>query len=154
MDNTQQQMNSIMAIGSGQLHGKGIANTTLASVKNGNFLSEEDCDFIFAVIGEELGFVGSVLIIALLLILVAECIYVAVRARDLSGRLLCSGMAAFIAFQSFVNIGVATGLLPNTGLPLPFISAGLSSLLSIFIGMGLVLNVGLQRNYENNRGGF
>ena len=154
VDNTQQQMNSIMAIGSGQLHGKGIANTTLASVKNGNFLSEEDCDFIFAVIGEELGFVGSVLIIALLLILVAECIYVAVRARDLSGRLLCSGMAALIAFQSFVNIGVATGLLPNTGLPLPFISAGLSSLLSIFIGMGLVLNVGLQRNYENNRGGF
>ena len=154
VDNTQQQMNSIMAIGSGQLHGKGIANTTLASVKNGNFLSEEDCDFIFAVIGEELGFVGSVIIIALLLILVAECIYMAVRARDLSGRLICSGMAALIAFQSFVNIGVATGLLPNTGLPLPFISAGLSSLLSIFIGMGLVLNVGLQRNYENNRGGF
>ncbi len=154
VDNTQQQMNSIMAIGSGQLHGKGIANTTLASVKNGNFLSEEDCDFIFAVIGEELGFVGSVIIIALLLILVAECIYMAIRARDLSGRLICSGMAALIAFQSFVNIGVATGLLPNTGLPLPFISAGLSSLLSIFIGMGLVLNVGLQRNYENNRGGF
>ena len=67
---------------------------------------------------------------------------------------MCSGMAALIAFQSFVNIGVATGLLPNTGIPLPFISAGLSSLLSIFIGMGLVLNVGLQRNYENNRGGF
>ncbi len=154
VDNTQQQMNSIMAIGSGQLHGKGLANTTLASVKNGNFLSEEDCDFIFAVIGEEVGFVGSVIIISLLLIVVAECIYMAVRAKDLSGRLICSGIAALIAFQSFVNIGVATGLLPNTGLPLPFISAGLSSLLSIFMGMGLVLNVGLQRNYENNRGGF
>ncbi len=153
-DNTSQQMNSIMAIGSGQLHGKGLANTTLASVKNGNFLSEEDTDFIFAVVGEETGFVGSVIVIGLLVLLTAECIYLAARAKDLQGRLLCSGMAALIAFQSFVNIGVATGLLPNTGIPLPFISAGLSSLLSIFIGMGLVLNVGLQRNYENNRGGF
>ncbi len=152
-DNTQQQMNSIMAIGSGQLHGKGLANTTLASVKNGNFLSEEDTDFIFAVIGEEAGFVGSVIIISLLALLTAECIYMAARARDMTGRLICSGMAALIAFQSFVNVGVATGLLPNTGLPLPFISAGLSSLLSIFIGMGLVLNVGLQRKYDN-RGGF
>lgn len=152
-DNTQQQMNSIMAIGSGQLHGKGLANTTLASVKNGNFLSEEDTDFIFAVIGEEAGFIGSVIVIALLLLLVVECIYLAARAKDLSGRLICSGMAALIAFQSFVNIGVATGVIPNTGIPLPFISAGLSSLLSIFIGIGLVLNVGLQRNYES-RGGF
>ena len=84
----------------------------------------------------------------------AECIYMAARAKDMAGRLICSGMAALLAFQSFVNVGVATGLLPNTGLPLPFISAGLSSLLSCFIGIGLVLNVGLQRNYENNRGGF
>ena len=153
-DTTQQQSNSIMAIGSGQLRGKGLANTTLASVKNGNFLSEEDTDFIFAVIGEEVGFIGSVIIIGLLALLVAECIYMAARAKDMQGRLICSGMAALIAVQTFVNIGVATGLLPNTGIPLPFISAGLSSLLSIFIGMGLVLNVGLQRNYENNRGGF
>lgn len=152
-DTTSQQANSIMAIGSGQLHGKGLANTTLASVKNGNFLSEEDTDFIFAVIGEEAGFIGSVIVIALLALLVVECIYVAVRAKDMAGRLICSGMAALIAIQTFVNIGVATGLLPNTGIPLPFISAGLSSLLSIFIGMGLVLNVGLQRNYET-RGGF
>ena len=148
-DMTQQQQNSIMAIGSGQLHGKGIATTTFASVKNGNFLSEEDTDFIFAVIGEEVGF-----IIGLLALLVAECIYMAARAKDLQGRLICSGMAALVAVQTFINVGVASGLLPNTGIPLPFISAGLSSLLSIFIGMGLVLNVGLQRNYENNRGGF
>lgn len=153
-DMTQQQQNSIMAIGSGQLHGKGIATTTFASVKNGNFLSEEDTDFIFAVIGEEVGFIGSVIIIGLLALLVAECIYMAARAKDLQGRLICSGMAAIVAVQTFINVGVASGLLPNTGIPLPFISAGLSSLLSIFIGMGLVLNVGLQRNYENNRGGF
>ena len=149
-----QQLNSVIAIGSGQLWGKGLNNNVIASVKNGNFLPEPQTDFIFAVVGEETGFVGSVIVIGLLVLLTAECIYLAARAKDLQGRLLCSGMAALIAFQSFVNIGVATGLLPNTGIPLPFISAGLSSLLSIFIGMGLVLNVGLQRNYENNRGGF
>lgn len=152
-DLTQQQRNSIMAIGTGQLHGKGLATATFTSVKNGNFLSEEDTDFIFAVIGEEAGFIGSIIIIALLAVLVVECIYMATRAKDLSGKLICIGMASLIAFQSFVNIGVATGVLPNTGVPLPFISAGLSSLLSIFIGMGLVLNVGLQRNHDV-RGGF
>ncbi len=70
----------------------------------------------------------------------------AARAKDLAGRLICAGMATLIAFQGFANIAVATGIFPNTGLPLPFISYGSSSLISIFIGMGLVLNVGLQRD--------
>ena len=140
-----QQNNSIIAIGSGQLKGKGLFNTTIASVKNGNFLSEEQTDFIFAVIGEELGFIGCVVVITLFLLIVYECLMMAARARDLSGRLLCVGMATLVAFQSFANIAVATGIFPNTGLPLPFISFGSSSLISIFIGMGLVLNVGLQR---------
>ena len=148
-DLTRQVRYSVQAIASGQLHGKGLFNTTLESVKNGNFLSEEDCDFIFAVIGEEVGFYGSVIIIALFVLLVLECIWLAIRAKDLAGRLICMGMGSLIAFQAFVNIGVATRLLPNTGLPLPFISAGLSSLLSLMIGMGLVLNVGLQRKREN-----
>lgn len=152
-DLTSQQKNSIMAIGTGQLYGKGLATTTFTSVKNGNFLSEEDTDFIFAVIGEELGFIGSVIVIALFVVLVVECIYMAARAKDLAGKLICTGIAALLAFQSFVNIGVATGVLPNTGIPLPFVSAGLSSLLSIFIGMGLVLNVGLQRS-NDARGGI
>ena len=73
-----------------------------------------------------------------------ECIIIAKRAKDLSGRLLCCGVAALIGFQSFVNICVVTGLMPNTGLPLPFVSYGLTSLVSSFIGIGLVLNVGLQ----------
>ena len=141
-----QQNNSIMAIGSGMLQGKGLNNNTLASVKNGNFLSEEQTDFIFAVIGEELGFVGGVAVIALYALLVYECLWIAARAKDTAGRLIASGMAALLAFQSFANIAVATGIFPNTGLPLPFISSGLSSLLSMFIGMGVVLNVGLQRN--------
>ncbi len=145
---TTQQDNSILAIASGQLHGKGLNTTSFESVKNGNFLSEENCDFIFAVIGEELGFVGSVVVIGLLALLAFECLRMASRAKDLAGRLICTGIASQLAFQTFVNIGVATGLLPNTGLPLPFISAGVSSLLSIFMGMGVVLNVGLQRRDE------
>ena len=70
---------------------------------------------------------------------------IAARAKDMAGRLICVGMATLIAFQSFANISVATGIFPNTGLPLPFISYGSSSLISMFLGMGLVLNIGLQR---------
>lgn len=148
-DLTRQTRYSIQAIASGQLQGKGLFNTTLESVKNGNFLSEESCDFIFAVVGEETGFIGSVIIIALLALVVLECIWLAIHARDLAGRLICVGIGGLIAFQSFVNIGVVTGLLPNTGLPLPFLSAGLSSLISLMMGLGVVLNVGLQRKREN-----
>lgn len=140
-----QQNNSIMAIGSGLLHGKGLNNNTLASVKNGNFLSEEQTDFIFAVIGEELGFIGGVVVIGLFALTVYECLYMASQAKDLSGKLICIGIAALIAFQSFSNIAVATGLFPNTGLTLPFVSYGVSSLVSIYIGIGVALNVGLQR---------
>lgn len=140
-----QQHNSIMAIGSGMLKGKGLNNNTLASVKNGNFLSEEQTDFIFAVIGEELGFIGSMIVIFLIALIVYECLIMASRAKDMTGRLLCVGMAALIAFQSFANISVATGLFPNTGLPLPFLSYGVSSLMSIDLGIGLIMNVGLQR---------
>ena len=141
-----QQANSIMAIGSGMLHGKGLNNNTLASVKNGNFLSEEQTDFIFTVIGEELGFIGCVAVIALFAVLVFECLWMAHRARDLSGKLIGCGVSALLAFQTFANIAVATGIFPNTGLPLPFISYGVSSLVSMYIGLGVLLNVGLQRN--------
>lgn len=134
-----------MAIGSGQLYGKGLNNDTAISVKNGNFLSEEHTDFIFSVIGEELGFVGCVIVLALYLWFVIECLKMAGRARDLSGKLICTGMAALVGFQSFVNVAVATGVLPNTGLPLPFISYGVSSLVSLYIGVGVCLNVGLQQ---------
>ena len=134
-----------MAIGSGQLFGKGLNNNTLASVKNGNFLSEEQTDFIFAVIGEELGFIGCIIVIALYAAVVYECFYLAGKAKDLAGRLICTGLGMLIAFQGFSNIAVATGIFPNTGLTLPFISYGVSSLLSFYCGVGMVLNVGLQR---------
>lgn len=144
-----QQENSIMAIGSGQLWGKGLNNTQIASVKNGNFLSEEQTDFIFAIIGEEMGFVGSMVVLALFLLLIYECLMMAYRAKDLAGKLICVGMGTLLAFQSFANVAVATAIFPNTGLPLPFVSYGVSSLLSIYLGMGVVLNVGLQRKYNN-----
>ena len=140
-----QQSNSIMAIGSGQLMGKGINTSTIAKVKDSNFISEQQTDFIFSVIGEELGFVGSIIIIAIILIIVLQCIRIARRAMDTKGMLIATGMACLIGFQSFINIAVATGVFPNTGIPLPFISYGLSSLLSLSIGVGMLLNISLQK---------
>lgn len=139
-----QQANSIMAIGSGMLWGKGLNNNVISSVKNGNFISAPQTDFIFAVIGEELGFVGGCIVILLIVFITLECIFIARRANDLAGRLIASGMAMLIGVQGFMNISVATGLLPNTGIPLPFVSSGLTSLVSLYIGMGFVLNIGLQ----------
>ena len=145
---TDQQDNSVMAIGSGQLTGKGFNNTDAATVKDTNLISEQQTDFKFSAIGEEVGFVGSVIIIAILLLIVLQCIRVARRANNQKGMYIATGIASLLAFQTFINIGVATALLPNTGIPLPFISYGLSSLLSICIGIGLVMNVNLQKkNY-------
>ena len=140
-----QQQNSIMAVGSGQLFGKGLYNTDVDSVKNGNFISEPQTDFIFAVTGEELGFIGSCIVIGLLLIISLQCIYIGTKAKNLAGRLICYGMGTLVGVQGFFNICVVTGMLPNTGLTLPFVSYGLTSLVSLFIGLGLVLNVGMQR---------
>ncbi len=143
-DDAYQQQNSIMAIGSGRLWGKGLNNNDIASVKNGNFISEPQTDFIFAVAGEELGFVGAAAIVILLFLIVFECILIARKAKDMAGRLIACGVASLIGFQGFVNICVVTGLMPNTGLPLPFVSYGLTSLVTLYLGIGLVLNVGLQ----------
>ena len=106
-----QQLNSVMAIGSGQLWGKGLNNN----------------------------------VIVLLMLIALECISIARTAKDTSGMIIASGMAAVIGFQSFMNIAVTTMIMPNTGIPLPFVSNGLTSLVSLFIGMGFVLNVRLQR---------
>lgn len=143
-DLTTQQKNSITAIGSGMLTGKGLNNNEVSSANKGNFVSQIHTDFIFAVAGEELGFVGCCSIIILLLLINLECILIARKAKDLSGKIICCGIATLVSFQSFINICVATGLMPNTGTPLPFLSYGLTSLVSLYIGMGIVLNVGLQ----------
>ena len=139
-----QQEYSVMAIGSGQLHGKGYKNNQISSVKNADFIAEQQTDFIFAVIGEEFGFIGACTVIVLILLISIECFLVARRAKDIAGTIIAAGVGAQLGFQAFINIGVVTYLLPNTGLPLPFLSYGLTSLVSSFIGIGFVLNVGLQ----------
>lgn len=139
-----QTLNAITAIGSGQLSGKGLDNNVIASVKNGNFISEAHTDMIFAVVGEETGFIGGCVVIGLLLLIVIECIRVAISAKDLAGSIIAGGVGCLIGFQTFINIGVVTGVLPNTGLPLPFVSYGLTSLVTLMIGIGFVLNVRLQ----------
>ena len=116
----------------------------MSSVKNGNFIAEPQTDFIFAVAGEELGFLGCCIIVILELLVALECVRIGRNARDLAGTLIGCGMGALIFIQCFINVCVATGMMPNTGLPLPFVSYGLTSLVSFFIGIGIVLNVGLQ----------
>ena len=149
-DDIEQQNNSKTAIASGELIGKKLSgDKEVASVNDGNFVSENQTDFIFAVAGEEYGFIGCVIIVLLLLAIAFECIRMSLRAKDLSGKVLCCGIGGLIALQSFINICVATGLAPNTGTPLPFVSYGLTSLVSLYIGMGLVLNVGLQSSTYN-----
>lgn len=136
-----QQKNSLMAIGAGQLTGNKDSTT---SVKNGNFILEPQTDFIFAIIGEDFGFVGCCAVIILLLLIIIECILIGMKAQDRAGQLICGGVAALIGIQTFINIGVATMLLPNTGLSLPFVSYGLTSIVCMYMGIGFVLNVGLQ----------
>ncbi len=139
-----QQQNSIIAIGSGQLYGKGLNNNMVSSVKGGGFIAEPQTDFIFAVLGEELGFLGCMACVVLELFIAWECVRIARRARDTAGMLIACGMGALIMLQSSMNMAVATGLMPNTGIPLPFVSYGVTSLIAMCIGIGMVLNVGLQ----------
>ncbi len=141
-----QTLNSMMAIGSGQLYGKGYNTNEISSVLNGGFISESQTDFIFTVIGEEFGFIGACIVVVLIFAISVECFVISMKAKDKAGELIAAGVGAWIGFQGFINIGVATGVLPNTGLPLPFVSSGLTSLLSVYVGIGFVLNVKLQAN--------
>ena len=143
-DTLYQQENSIQVIGSGKLTGK-LLTEGKDSIEADTYVPISESDFIFSVLGEAFGFIGACVIIFLLAILIFQCLKIAKNAPDRLGMLIAIGIAAMFMFQVFVNIGVATGLLPNTGLPLPFVSYGLSSLLSCMIAIGLVLNINLQR---------
>ena len=116
-----QTRNSAWAIGSGQLHGKGLYNGTVNQL---NYLPESHNDFIFSVLGEEYGFIGCTGVLLIMLTIIAKCMITAIKAIDNLGSLIASGVAGMLAFQTFVNVGVATGLLPNTGMPFPFLSYG------------------------------
>ncbi|MBQ7265191.1 MAG: rod shape-determining protein RodA [Firmicutes bacterium] len=140
--NYYQTRNSIWAIGSGQLRGKGLYKGTINQL---SYLPESHNDFIFSVVGEEFGFLGCIGVLAVMFAIIAKCIFTAFKADDLTGRLMACGVATMLAFQTFVNIGVSTGLLPNTGMPLPFMSYGGSSMWVDMISIGLVLSIGMSR---------
>ncbi len=129
---------SISAIGSGQLTGKGLFHGTLNQL---SYLPEPHNDFIFSVIGEEFGFLGCIFVLVILLFIVFRCIVIAISARDTFSQLLAAGIAGMFAFQTFVNAGVATGILPNTGMSLPFVSYGGSSMWTNMVAIGLMLNI-------------
>lgn len=140
-----QQIHSVQAISAGGVLGKTLLGDN-TDYRRYNLVYVNESDFVFSVLGEELGFLGCMLVIALFAFIVFKCIQIARKANDMTGKLIAYGVSAMIMFQGFVNIGVATELLPNTGLPLPFLSYGLSSLLSSMLAISLVLNVGLQVN--------
>jgi rod shape determining protein RodA len=127
-----------IAIGSGGLFGNGLFQGTQTA---GQFVPEQRTDFIFSVAGEELGFFGSSMILLLLLLIVWRLMAIANRAEDLFGRLVAIGVASWIGFQSFQNIGMNLELLPVTGVPLPFVSLGGSSMMALWIGIGVILNL-------------
>ncbi len=137
-----QTRNSAWAIGSGQLLGKGLFNGSMNQL---NYIPFSHNDFIFAVIGEEFGFIGCCIVIFLALLILAKCLIIANKAVDTLGMLIVVGVVGMLAFQIFINIGVATSLLPNTGMPFPFLSAGGSSMLINMASIGLVLNVSMTR---------
>jgi rod shape determining protein RodA len=129
---------ALISIGSGGLLGKGYNQGTQVHLR---FLKVRWSDFIFSATAEEFGFIGSVIIMVLLLFIIYRCLRAARLARDTFGALIAFGVAVLLAFQGLVNIGVNIKLLPATGLPLPFISYGGSSLLSLLLGVGLVESV-------------
>lgn len=133
---------SKIAIGSGQFAGKGIFKGTQ---NNLGFIPERHTDFIFSVIGEEAGLIGCVVVILLFLWLILRCIKIAQVAKDDYGMLICVGVMAMFMFHIIENIGMTIGIMPVTGIPLPFISYGGSSLLTNLIAVSLVINVGMRR---------
>ena len=131
-----------ITIGSGGATGKGLFNGTQTKL---DYVSEQHTDFIFTVVGEELGFVGGATVIGLYLLICARLLRLMSKARDEVGALICAGVLAMIGFQVFENIGMTMGLMPVTGIPLPLMSYGGSSTIATFACVGLVLNVSMTR---------
>jgi rod shape determining protein RodA len=133
---------SVIAIGSGQVFGKGLFDGTQTALA---FVPENHTDFIFTVIGEEFGFLGASIVLALFLVLIWRGLRIAVLAKDTFGTLLAAGVVAVLALQVFVNVGMNVGIMPVTGIPLPFLSYGGTSLIVWFGLVGLLLNVHMRR---------
>jgi len=133
---------SKIAIGSGGFLGNGLFGGLQSQL---NFLPAQHTDFIFSVVGEELGFMGAILLLGLYAIILWRGVKIALEAKDLLGTLLATGVVAFLFFHIVVNIGMAMGMLPTTGLPLPFLSYGGSFMISNLLAIGILLNVELHK---------
>ncbi len=137
---------AIYGLGSGGLFGVGVGN----SMQSNLFLPEAYGDFIFAILGEELGFIGTVFVLLSYLILFIAGVLIAKKAKDKFGQLLAFGITISIITYAFVNVAVTTGMMPTTGLPLPFISYGGTSLVFLSIGIGILINIALSNQKRND----
>ena len=139
-DEGYQLVHSLYALGSGGLFGVGLGNSKQKAL----YMPEPHNDFIFAIIGEELGLIGCIVVIVIFVILISAGIKVASRAKDRYGKLLATGIISVIAVQTIINIAVVTGSMPVTGVPLPFISYGGTSIVFNLAAMGILLNISMQ----------
>lgn len=137
-----QVVRSKLAIGSGRIFGKGIKQG-IQTQNNGVPIKESD--FIFTVIGEELGFIGAIAVLIIIYFILMRCIYIAKNSRDAYGSFLVIGLTSMMAFHFIENIGMCIGVLPVTGIPLPFVSLGGSAMVTNYIGIGIILSVSMRR---------
>ncbi|MCH7578910.1 MAG: FtsW/RodA/SpoVE family cell cycle protein, partial [Chloroflexi bacterium] len=137
-----QSLQAQIGIGSGGFFGKGLTEGGQTQL---DYLRTETTDYVFSVLGEELGLVGALVLFSLFIVLLWRALRVAELSRDLFGRLLATGVVIFILLQTFINIAVNVGLLPVTGIPLPFVSQGGSSLITLFICLGILQSILMRR---------
>ncbi len=140
-----QLIQSKIALGSGGLSGKGFLEGTQSYLQ---YLPEKQTDFIFTLIGEEFGFIGTIFIIFLFLLIISICFYISIKSNHIFGRLLSIGVGTNIFIYVIMNISMVSGLMPVVGIPLPLVSYGGSAMLSIMISIGLVLNIELNSNIK------
>ena len=145
-----QQENAVEAISSGGLLGKTFIGDT--GVRGTAYVPVIESDFIFTAIGEEFGFAGAAIVILLLAFISFRIILIGANSDDMMGKIIATGAASIILIQTFINIGVVSMILPNTGIPLPFVSSGLSSVVSCYSMLGLVLNISINKKKGNKRG--
>jgi rod shape determining protein RodA len=133
-----QAVQAQIGIGSGGLWGKGLTHGTQTQL---DYLRTQTTDYVFSVLAEEIGFVGAVVLFLLVAILLWRALRVAELSRDLLGRLVATGLVIYVLLQTFINVAVNVGLMPVTGIPLPFVSQGGSSLITLFIGLGILQSI-------------
>jgi rod shape determining protein RodA len=137
-----QLFQSQIAVGSGGWFGKGLTNSTQNQL---DFLPVQTTDFVFAILAEELGFIGALVVLGLFIALLWRVLVTGWRSKDPFGTLFAAGLASMILFQLFVNVGMVTGIMPITGIPLPFITHGGASLISIAAGLGILESINIRQ---------